>query len=238
MSNTKIHYFGVDTPGDCLVKERIDEDYIYSQCPVVHHKNNRVFIAHSPIDFEATVKRTEDKTYVTSNAHKLLDFNDDYFTAEKPVLQLKSPMFLFWTEAKNVWFEFDAHPMTSLTNNFIAVGGWFNLSNWSRTSSLAMTVVDETKPVVIRKGDPVCKIRFYPTDNLDDGVILKEEKNSKVIDKITTRYAKKQKQGWQDKNWKGKLFSKTDEESKCPVSFLFGKTKKKPKSNLGTVRGF
>ena len=149
MSNTKIHYFGVDTPGDCLVKERIDEEYVYSQCPVVHHKNNRVFIAHSPIDFEATVKRTEDKTYVTSNAHKLLDFNDDYFTAEKPVLQLKSPMFLFWTEAKNVWFEFDAHPMTSLTNNFIAVGGWFNLSNWSRTSSLAMTVVDETKPVVI-----------------------------------------------------------------------------------------
>ena len=235
--STKIHYFGVDTPGDCLVKQRIDEQYIYSQCPVVHHKNNRIFIAHSPIDFEAKVDRKPEGNFVTSNSQNLLDFNDDYFASPNPVLQLKSPMFLFWTEEDNVWFEFDAHPMTSLNNNFIAVGGWFNLSNWSRASSLAMTVVDETKPVVIRKGDPVCTIRFYPTDNLDDGVNLREEKNPKVIDKITTRYAKKQKQGWNDKNWKGKLFTRTDKESKCPVSFLFGKTKKK-KSNLGEVRGF
>ena len=177
MSNTKIHYFGVDTPGDCLVKERIDEDYIYSQCPVVHHKNNRIFVAHSPIDFEVRVDRTTEGVFVRCDDQDLLQYEETYFTAPKPVLQVKSPMFLFWTEAKNVWFEFDAHPMTSLTNNFIAVGGWFNLSNWSRTSSLAMTIVDETNPVVIKKGDPVCTIRFYPTDNLDDGVILKEEKN-------------------------------------------------------------
>tara|TARA_B100001250_G_scaffold293119_1_gene254760 strand:- start:224 stop:937 length:714 start_codon:yes stop_codon:yes gene_type:complete len=237
MSNTKIHYFGVNTPGECLVKERIDEDYIYSQCPVVHHKNNRIFVAHSPIDFEVRVDRTSEGVFVRCDDQDLLQYEETYFTAPKPVLQVKSPMFLFWTEAKNVWFEFDAHPMTSLTNNFIAVGGWFNLSNWSRTSSLAMTIVDETKPVIIKKGDPVCTIRFYPTDNLDDGVILKEEKNPKVIEKLKNKYAKKQRAGWDDKNWKGKLFSKTDNESKCPVSFLFGKTKKK-KSNLGTVRGF
>ena len=143
------------------------------------------------------------------------------------MLQLKSPMFLFYTEEDNVWFEFDAHPMTSLTNNFIAVGGWFNLSNWSRASSLAMTVVDETKPVVIKKGDPVCKIRFYPTDNLDNGVVLREQRDPKLITKIKSTYAKKQKIGWSDKNWKGKLFSRTEKESKCPVSFLF----KKKKSN-------
>ena len=223
----KVYYFGVDTPNNCLFRNVVDEDYIYAKCPAINHQNSRIFIAHSPIDFEATVKRTEDKTYVTSNAHKLLDFNDDYFTAEKPVLQLKSPMFLFWTEAKNVWFEFDAHPMTSLTNNFIAVGGWFNLSNWSRASSLAMTVVDETKPVIIRKGDPVCKIRFYPTDNLDNGVVLREQRDPKLIEKIKTVYAKKQQAGWDDRSWKDKIFSKTEKESKCPVSFLF----KKKKSN-------
>ena len=235
--STKIHYFGVDTPGDCLVKQRLDEQYIYSQCPVVHHKNNRIFVAHSPIDFEAKVDITSEGITVRCDNQELLEYNDDYFSAPNPVLQLKSPMFLFWTEADNVWFEFDAHPMTALNNNFIAVGGWFNLSNWSRASSLAMTIVDETKPVIIKRGDPVCNIRFYPTDDLDDGVLLKEEKNSKVIEKIKTRYAKKQKQGWSDKNWKGKLFTRTTSESKCPVSFLFGKTKKK-KSNLGTVRGF
>ena len=228
--NTKVYYFGVDTPGDCLVKERLDERYVHSKCPVVHHKNNRVFVAHSPVNFEAKVDRNSEGNFVTTNREDLLQFDDNYFTAPKPVLQLKSPMFMFYTEEDNVWFEFDAHPMTSLSNNFIAVGGWFNLSNWSRASSLAMTVVDETKPVIIRKGDPVCKIRFYPTDNLDDGVVLKEQRDPKLIEKIKGVYAKKQRKGWDDKNWKGKLFSKTEKESKCPVSFLF---RKKKSSNKG-----
>jgi len=236
MSVKKIHYFGVDTPGDCLVKEKLDEEYIYSQCPVVHHKNSRIFVAHSPIDFEARVDRTSDGVYVRCDNQDLLQYEETYFTAPKPVLQLKSPMFLFWTQEENIWFEFDAHPMTSYSNNFIAVGGWFNLSNWSRTSSLAMTIVDEAKPVVIKKGDPVCKIRFY-SPNLDDGIVLKEETNRKVIDKLKERYAKKQRVGWNDKNWKGKLFSETTKESKCPVSFLFNKIKTK-KSNLGSIKGF
>ena len=228
--NTKVYYFGVDTPSDCLVKERLDERYVHSKCPVVHHKNNRVFVAHSPVNFEAKVDRNSEGNFVTTNREDLLQFDDNYFTAPKPVLQLKSPMFMFYTEEDNVWFEFDAHPMTSLSNNFIAVGGWFNLSNWSRASSLAMTVVDETKPVIIKKGDPVCKIRFYPTDNLDDGVVLREQRDPKLIEKIKGVYANKQRKGWDDKNWKGKLFSKTEKESKCPVSFLF---RKKKSSNKG-----
>jgi len=228
--NTKVYYFGVDTPSDCLVKERLDDRYVHSKCPVVHHKNNRVFVAHSPVNFEAKVDRNSEGNFVTTNREDLLQFDENYFTAPKPVLQLKSPMFMFYTEEDNVWFEFDAHPMTSLSNNFIAVGGWFNLSNWSRASSLAMTVVDETKPVIIKKGDPVCKIRFYPTDNLDDGVVLREQRDPKLIEKIKSVYAKKQRKGWDDKNWKGKLFSKTEKESKCPVSFLF---RKKKSSNKG-----
>ena len=141
MSVKKIHYFGVDTPGDCLVKEKLDEEYIYSQCPVVHHKNSRIFVAHSPIDFEVRVDRTTEGVFVRCDNQDLLQYEETYFAASKPVLQVKSPMFLFWTQEENIWFEFDAHPMTSYSNNFIAVGGWFNLSNWSRASSLAMTIV-------------------------------------------------------------------------------------------------
>ena len=222
MSNKKIYYVGVDTPGDCLIKEKLDEEYIHSQCPVVHHKNDRTFVVYSPIDFEVKVDRTSEGVNVRCDDQSLLHYEEDYLTTSKPVLQLKFPIFLFWTEEDNVWFEFDAHPMTSYSNNFIAVGGWFNLSNWSRESSLAMTIVDETKPVVIKKGDPVCRIRFYPPD-LDDGIILKEEKNFKVIEEIKSRYEEKQRMAWNDKNWKGKLFSETTKESKCPVSFLFKK---------------
>ena len=37
--------------------------------------------------------------------------------------------------------------------------------------------------------------------------------------------------GWKDKNWKGKLFARTENVSKCPVSFLF--KKKKPTNHKG-----
>ena len=103
MSPTKVYYFGVDTPSDCIVKERLDEEYVHSQCPVVHHKNNRVFVAHSPVDFEAKVDRTPEGNHVTTNRKDLLEYHDNYFTAPHPVLQLKSPMFLFYTEEDNVW---------------------------------------------------------------------------------------------------------------------------------------
>ena len=119
----------------------------------------------------------------------------------------------------NVWFEFNDHPMTALNNNFVAVGGWFNLSNWSRGLSLAITLVDERKPVIIRKGDPLFRVSFYPPD-LNDGIVLKQEMDPNKIDYIWKEYSKKQDEGQADKRWKPKLFSQTG-ESKCPFSFLF-----------------
>tara|TARA_R100000008_G_C3541845_1_gene145220 strand:+ start:76 stop:786 length:711 start_codon:yes stop_codon:yes gene_type:complete len=235
MSNKKVYYFGIDCPGDSLVRQTVNEDYVYSKCPVYQHRQNRIFVAYSPIDFEVKVERTPGSgdNYITCEDPDLLEFDDEYLHGPKPVLQLKTATFLFWTEDDDVWFEFYDHPMTALKNNFIAVGGLFNLSNWTRTSSLAFTIVDETKPVVIKKGDPLCRICFH-SPNLGDGIVLKEEKSSKIIKEVTSKYEKKQKAGWDSQEWKGKLFSKTDKESKCPVSFLF----KKKKSNLGLVRGF
>ena len=106
-----------------------------------------------------------------------------------------------------------------MRNNFIAVGGWFNLSNWSRNLSLAITLVDERKPVIIKKGDPLFRVSFYPSD-LNNGVNLSQEKDPTKIDYTWDEYIKKQTIGQQNKTWKPRLFSETG-ESKCPFSFLF-----------------
>ena len=232
MSNN-VYYFGVDTPNNCLARNVVDEDYIYAKCPAINHQNSRIFIAHSPIDIEIKVDRTPDGNMVRCNHPHLLEYDDDYFHAPKPVLQLKSPMFFFWTDDDNVWFEFDHHSMTSLNNNFVAVGGWFNLSNWSKATSLAFTIVDETKPVIIKKGDPVCRIRFHPP-NLDEGINLREVKDPKIVKEMKVKYAKKRQKEEQG-DWKSRLFSRTDNTSKCPVSFLIN-PKKKKKSKFGDIQ--
>ena len=218
MSSKTIHYVSLYSPDDVLTRqsELVEEFYIQSACPVFNHKTSRVFVGHSPRDFSLRVDRTEDHNYLVCPEPELLEFDDDHLNSPKPVVQIKFPKFLFWTYEDDVWWEFLDHPMTSYTNNFIAIGGWFNLSNWARTNSLAITLVDETKPVIIKKGDPLFRSSFH-TPNPDDTIILKKETDPEMVEEIFNKYSANN----MSRDWRPKLFSKTKSESKCPVSFLF-----------------
>ena len=120
----------------------------------------------------------------------MIKYDQRGLNSPKPVFQLDHPKFLFWTDVDDVWMEFCDHPMTSYSNNLIAVSGWFNLSNWSRVSSFGFTMVDESKSITIKKGDPLFRISFiYP--NLDDRIVLKREKDPKIIEKISETYFEK-----------------------------------------------
>ena len=207
--------------------ELIDKSYVYTTCPVFNHYSNRTFVVSSPIDFFLSIERKKNHTNINVgdiNHRDLLLCPPDHLVSPLPVFQLKFPKFLFWTYDDDVWFNFLDHPMTSYKNNLIAVNGWFNLSNWTRVSSFAFTMVDESKPVTIKKGDPLHRISFiYP--NLDDGIVLKQEKDPKIISKIVESYSEKHDKFLdikdEDSSWINRLFSKTNSKNKCPVGFLF-----------------
>ena len=133
MSSTTIHYINVNHHNfdDSLVRQSdLDDDrFVYSQCPVYNHKSNRVFVGTSPIDFKLKIDRTPNQNIIRCSDSRLVEGDDQHVNSPRPVVQLKFPRFLFWTHDDDVWFEFNDHPLTSLRNNFIAVGGWFNLSN-------------------------------------------------------------------------------------------------------------
>ena len=210
-----IHYVSVFNKEDTLIPQSdlIDSGYVQNKCPVYNHKQSRTFVATSPIDFSLSIDRSNNK--ISCSRPELLEYDDEHIKSPKPVVQLVFPKFLFYTEDDNIWFEFNDHPMTALNNNFIAISGWFNLSNWSRTSSTAITLVDEKRCVIIKKGDPLFRVSFYPP-NLDDSIILKKETNTEVIHQWVDAHSKKS-----EEDWRPRLFSKTKTESKCPFSFLF-----------------
>ena len=210
-----IHYVSVFNKEDTLIPQSdlIDSGYVQNKCPVYNHKQSRTFVATSPIDFTLSIDRSNNK--ISCSRPELLEYDDEHINSPKPVIQLVFPKFLFYTEDDNIWFEFNDHPMTALNNNFIAISGWFNLSNWSRTSSTAITLVDEKRCVIIKKGDPLFRVSFYPP-NLDDSIILKKETNTEVIHQWVDAHSKKS-----EEDWRPRLFSKTKTESKCPFSFLF-----------------
>ena len=210
-----IHYVSVFNKEDTLTPQSdlIDLEYAQTKCPVHNHKQSRTFVATSPIDFSLSVDRSNNK--ISCSRPELLEYDDEHINSPKPVFQLVFPKFLFYTEDDNVWFEFNDHPMTALKNNFIAISGWFNLSNWSRASSTAITLVDEKRCVIIEKGDPLFRVSFYPP-NLDDSIVLKKETNTEVVNQWVEAHSKKS-----EEDWRPRLFSKTKTESKCPFSFLF-----------------
>ena len=210
-----IHYVSVFNKEDTLTPQSdlIDLEYAQTKCPVHNHKQSRTFVATSPIDFNLSIDRSNNK--ISCSRPELLEYDDEHINSPKPVFQLVFPKFLFYTEDDNVWFEFNDHPMTALKNNFIAISGWFNLSNWSRASSTAITLVDEKRCVIIEKGDPLFRVSFYPP-NLDDSIILKKETNTEVVNQWVEAHSKITEQ-----DWRPRLFSKTKTESKCPFSFLF-----------------
>ena len=210
-----IHYVSVFNKGDTLIPQSdlIDLEYAQTKCPVHNHKQSRTFVVTSPIDFSLSIDRSNNK--ISCSRPELLEYDDEHINSPKPVFQLVFPKFLFYTEDDNVWFEFNDHPMTALKNNFIAISGWFNLSNWSRASSTAITLVDEKRCVIIEKGDPLFRVSFYPP-NLDDSIVLKKETNTEVVNQWVEAHSKITEQ-----DWRPRLFSKTKTESKCPFSFLF-----------------
>ena len=210
-----IHYANLTDFDDCLYRqsELIEGDYAYKHCPVFNHKSSRPFVCLSPIDFYCEINTKEKSVY--SSHYNMLVLTDLELESPKPIIQLKFPMFLFWSNQKNIWFEFNDHPMTSYSNNFIAISGWFNISNWTRNMSFAITLVDENKPVIIKKGDPLFRFTFHSQDLNSDITLHKEVDNDIIHEKLVSI-----KSGRENRSWIGKLFSK-DETSKCPFSFLY-----------------
>ena len=221
MSKT-IHYADVYKLGSKLVRtsDIIEKGYVYQQCPAFTHKNERTFVGYSPIELVFSIERTSNGPLLSIQDNSMIQFidiDDQHINSPMPVFQLYIPKFLFWTHDDDVWIEQNDHPMTSLNNNIVGVPAWFNLSNWSRTLSVAFTIVNERKPVIIRKGDPLFRISFY-SNNLDDDIILKQEEYSEEYKQSveTDLYARRDVKGY-----KHKLFDQTSKVGKCPFSFLF-----------------
>lgn len=84
--------------------------------------------------------------------------------------------------------------------------------------SNAFTVVDPTKPVIIKKGDPLFRVSFHPQD-LNTGIILKKISDPEKVNQILNQYYSRSKT---KPNWIKKLFSKTSAKT-CPFKFLYDK---------------
>jgi len=169
----KVHYCPLKPPeidGYDIVREVETEYHTYQECPVWKHKFNRTFVVNSPIHFSIFVQNGK-LVYDIPKHFPVVISDATELESNHPIIQLKFPLYYFWTDADNLWFEMLDHPMSSLNNNMYVIGGWWNLADYPRSISVAIKIVDNNKPVIIEKGDPLYRVRFY-SNNLNDGFKL------------------------------------------------------------------
>lgn len=180
-------------------------------CPAWRHKQEREFIVYAPKDITVEQNGYQFKCPTIDDdelANWLIHIEDP------KTIQIACPMVLCWTKAKRVWVEVEDHPMTALNNNFTVVSGWFNLSEWTRPIAFAVMRVDSKKPVIIKRGDPLYKIRFYQENNLKQKFnMIKSEPSEKMLRDINNRLSVKHFIPFLAKDL---MFGK---ERKCPFGF-------------------
>jgi hypothetical protein len=177
MTLHKIFYYKKD-PGKDIIKtgELFDtgDRYSYQECPVWLHKASRTFVYHSSFEFCLSVNQEDGSMDYSSNLkdsgqyfkiEESLEYDDFY--GSNPVIQYSYPEYFFWTESEDIWIEFLDHPLTSFNNNLVTLSGWWNLSNYPRSMSIAFQIVDSQVDVSVQPGDPLYRIKFF-SKNFDD----------------------------------------------------------------------
>lgn len=211
-----------------LVVNSASKNSVYWKCPAWKHKASRTFLIRSPVTMtlgvvppnngEGPALTSPNLTQWQFDQYLGPTFISDWCTPERTTLQLGVPRFIFWTEQKNIWVETRPHFNTAIKNNLTSIPAWFNLSAWPRAVGFACDIIDPSKPVIIRRGDPLMEICFY-SNNLDSGVLLKKKQPSEeLLDDMDRKGSIKEYIRGISKNY---IFKK--QESKCPFSHLWKK---------------
>lgn len=145
------------------------KDTPFYDCPAWSHRAKREFVIYAPRDITLYVNNETGELQAPNISQEDFERWVNVQDAQLPIttIQIPVPMFLFWTESKNIWIEQIDHPRTASHNNFTLVTGWFNLSSWCRPISLGVRLVDDKKPIIIKRGDPLYKIRFMKEGNFN-----------------------------------------------------------------------
>lgn len=209
--------------------------YSYTFCPVWNHRFNRTLICFSPCDFSMSISNNIFK-YQIDNGEviqvNINDLDDDYYDdyvhfslddikRDEPVVQLVFTSIHVWTDYQDeyTWFEMLDHPLTSVKNNFYAIGGWWNIANHARSTSLAVRMCDSNKTLNFKKGDPIYRIRFYTQDMNDEISFLKKSSSKVNLEEQKELMQDRMKLFENDRNLMNRVLFEKDTRKKCPYHY-------------------
>jgi hypothetical protein len=131
------------------------------QCPALLDFCRNAYAIHAPLD--VTITMGEDGSVRTDTYSQRLF--DTFWVLHQDGLLSVPPMYVFFAH-KPVRIESLPLPLiaSSATDNTAIVPGTYDISKWVRPVHFAFAFKDKSKPVVIKRGDPLFVVRFEPED--------------------------------------------------------------------------
>lgn len=150
-----------------FAKERTKAAYM--RCPAFLDFSKNVYVIRAPFDMDITIDRS--KQYMTTNfsqevydaycqnrGHEVLSENDPY-------LITLPPNYIFYADESVMMESIPAylHKNTSI-DNLRLIPGTYDIGQWFRPVDYTVEIVDDTKPIKIKRDDVLFYIRFVTKD--------------------------------------------------------------------------
>jgi len=165
-------------------------------CPALQDVTQNTFIVRSPFTIHLTYKGIQnnypncaldpEKSTLTDKAFNdfiTINNTDIWLNDTTPLIQIH-PRIVFVTDEKDLFMEIFP-PFLEYRPDI--PGRWtaakYNIYNWIRNTGTVFEWMDTSKPLIIKRGDPLMYVRF----NTDKKVYLEFINNSKEIVKLSNR---------------------------------------------------
>jgi hypothetical protein len=133
---------------------------IVNQCPAMQAFDNQSFIIKSPVDIRLDYDTFKNK--LTTNAPEGTRSLILTEQPDSPIIQLAF-YYLFWQDkpSDTQLFLYDP-PLYSLKSlpNFYITAGMIPIGQYTRNSSIGIIIKDKTKPVIIKRGQPLSHYHY------------------------------------------------------------------------------
>ena len=181
-----IGYYEPEPAMKSIISQR-NREIRYLKCPAFQKYYENTFVIQCPFDLEIRV----DKTNLDSNGKYILtdrygqQFYDKYIVYrvdEKndfTMIDVNIP-YVFYCENSTI-VELMPHHMgiDNHENNFRVIPGEFDIARWHRSLNFSIEIIDDDKPVILTRGEPLFSVRFRPKNG--SSVILERSEFTPVL---------------------------------------------------------
>jgi len=233
-----ILYFEPEPAFKTFIDERNKTSNIL-KCPAFQDYYKNCFIIRSPLDLIITIKKSKDGfKYVATDRYDQEFFDafikdrirDEGNNNNFPMISLLYAYLFYSSESVILEQMSPSMHKNEFLNNTRLICGKFNIGKWIRPLDYAFEIIDDTKPLVIKRGDPLYYIRFLTDKDVNFVKVLHSDdlyKNLMQAVQSSTRVKQYVPGNTLEKNYQiAENYIKTinqrffKKKSKCPFNFL------------------